>query len=252
MISRWGTALLAKRLRLTLVKKKEDSIYHTGEYVEKNPTYHVEDSAWKAGQILSMVRRHQLYPRSVCEVGCGAGEILRQLQLSLPAQTEFFGYEISPQAFALGKQRENELLHFFCDDLLLVDTPPFDLLLCIDVLEHVEDYLGFLRDLRSKAKRKIFHIPLDMSVQWVWRSQPILREREQAGHLHYFMKETALATLCYAGYEVLDWVYTPGAIASPRSVKARLASWPRRLLSTINRDLAVRILGGYSLLVLAR
>ena len=106
--------------------------------------------------------------------------------------------------------------------------------------------------MHDKAKHKIFHIPLDLSVQWVWRNRPIMREREQAGHLHYFTKETALATLQDAGYEVIDWFYTPGAIANPRSVKAKLASLPRRLLSVVNQDLVVRILGGYSLLVLAK
>ncbi len=228
------------------------SIYQTGEYVEKNPTYHVEDSAWKAGQVLRLIEKHGLAPRTVCEVGCGAGEILKQLQFSLPADTQFFGYEISPQAFALCQERENDRLHFHCRDLIAGDEPAFDLLLCLDVFEHVEDYIGFLRALRAKATFKIFHVPLDLSVQWVWRSGPIMREREQAGHLHYFTKETALATLQGAGYEVVDWCYTDGAIAHPRSVKARLASWPRRVLSTFNQHLVVRVLGGYSLLVLTR
>jgi cyclopropane fatty-acyl-phospholipid synthase-like methyltransferase len=226
------------------------SIYQTGEYVARNPTYHVEDSSWKAGQILKMIAKHDLQPRSVCEVGCGAGEILKQLQASMPADTQFFGYEISPQAFALCQERANANLKFACRDLLQ-ETEAFDLLLCLDVFEHVEDYLGFLRALRPKARRHIFHIPLDLSVQWVWRSEPIMRQREQTGHLHYFTKETALATLQDAGYEVGDWFYTPGAIANPRSVKAKLASWPRKILSAVNQDLVVRVLGGYSLLVLA-
>lgn len=229
-----------------------ETIYQTGEYVAKNPTYHVEDSAWKAGQVLKLIDKHRLAPRTVCEVGCGAGEILKQLQLSLPASTLFFGYEISPQAFALCQERENERLHFSCANLIQSSAPPFDLLLCLDVFEHVEDYFGFLRGLRGKATHKIFHIPLDLSVQWVWRSGPIMREREQAGHLHYFTKETALATLHDTGFEVIDWCYTAGAIANPRSYKARLASWPRRVLSIINQDLVVRVLGGYSLLVLAK
>jgi hypothetical protein len=231
---------------------RAESIYQTGEYVDRNPTYHVEDSAWKAGQILRMIEKHELRPQLICEVGCGAGEILKQLQSRLPTATQFVGYEISPQAFALCQERANERLRFFCEDLIAAQSEEFDLLLCLDVFEHVEDYLGFLRGLHDKAAFKIFHIPLDLSVQWLWRKRPIMREREQAGHLHYFMKETALATLQDAGYEVIDWFYTPGAIANPRSVKARLASLPRRLLSAINQDLVVRILGGYSLLVLAK
>jgi cyclopropane fatty-acyl-phospholipid synthase-like methyltransferase len=229
-----------------------ESIYQTGEYVEKNPTYHVEDSAWKAGQVLKMIEKHHLRPGSVCEVGCGAGEILKELQAHLPADTQFSGYEISPQAFALCQDRANDRLEFFCEDFLTTEPKAFDLLLCLDVIEHVEDYFGFLRGLREKGGYKVFHIPLDMSVQGVWRRQPILRVREQAGHLHYFMKETALATLHEAGYEVIDWFYTGGAIANPQSVKAKLARWPRKLLSAVNPDLVVRMLGGYSLLVLAK
>ena len=237
---------------MTITETNEHSIYQTGEYADRNPTYHVEDSAWKASQILRMIEKHALRPKTICEVGCGAGEILKQLQSTLPADTRFFGYEISPQAFALCQKRANDHLRFFCEDLLATETEPFDLLLCLDVFEHVEDYFGFLRGLRAKAEHKIFHVPLDLSVQWIWRREPIMREREQAGHLHYFTKETALATLQDAGYEVLDWFYTPGAIANPRSVKAKLASWPRKILSAVNQDLVVRILGGYSLLVLAK
>jgi len=228
-----------------------DSMYQTGEYVEKNPTYHVEDSSWKAEQILRMIEKNHLTPRTICEVGCGAGEILRQLQSRMPAETEFSGYEISPQAFALCQARANERLQFKCEDLITSGAPYFDLLLCIDVFEHVPDYLSFLKDVRSKARYKMFHIPLDMSAQWVLRGRPILRERDQAGHLHYFMKDTALATLRDTGYKVLDTIYTAGAIDHPRSFKAQLASWPRRLLSLMNQDFVVRVFGGYSLLVLA-
>jgi 2-polyprenyl-3-methyl-5-hydroxy-6-metoxy-1,4-benzoquinol methylase len=227
------------------------SIYETGEYVERNPTYHVEDSSWKATQILRLVEKHRLQPRTICEIGCGAGEILRQLQKQLPANTSLFGYEISPQAFALCQPRSNERLSFYCEDLLTAESPYFDLLLCIDVFEHVPDYLSFLQGVRGKARHKIFHIPLDMSAQWVLRGKPIMGERNQGGHLHYFMKDTALATLHDTGYRVIDWVYTAGAIDHPRSVKAKLASLPRRLLARINQDFVARALGGYSLLVLA-
>ena len=58
-------------------------LYLSGKYSEKNPTYHIEHSPFKAQQILKMVNKHGLHPGSVCDVGCGAGEVLRQL-LELP------------------------------------------------------------------------------------------------------------------------------------------------------------------------
>ena len=54
--------------------------YTTGSYLESNPDWHVEDSAWKAEQVQAMLDRHSIAPRTVCEVGCGAGEVLRQLR----------------------------------------------------------------------------------------------------------------------------------------------------------------------------
>ena len=53
--------------------------YLDGEYIEKNPTFHVEDSPWKARQILNGIEKCQLSPENIAEVGCGAGEILVQL-----------------------------------------------------------------------------------------------------------------------------------------------------------------------------
>jgi hypothetical protein len=228
------------------------TIYQTGEYVEKNPTYHVEDSSWKATHILQILRRQNIQPQTVGEIGCGAGEILRQLQLRLPRSVELHGYDISPQAIGLCQTRANDRLHFYCEDLLSITRAPLDLVLCMDVFEHVEDYLGFLRQLRSKATLKIFHIPLDLSVNWVLRPGPLLYSRQTVGHLHYFTKDTALATLRDTGYEIVDWFYTPSAVFHPGGTLSRLMRLPRTVFFVINRDWAARILGGYSLLVLAR
>ena len=90
-----------------------------------------------------------------------------------------------------------------------------------------------------------------MSVQGVLRCRPIVVGRATAGHLHYFMKDTALLTLRDAGYTVVDWFYTPCGDQGT-SLRSRLARWPRRLAGRISADLAARVLGGYSLLVLAK
>ena len=229
------------------------NIYLDGEYYKKHPGYHVGTSPWKAKQVLKMIDRHHLQPGSVCEVGCGAGEILCQLQMKLKGETQFFGYEISPQAYSLCQSRENERLHFFHQDILEIQMDsPYDLLLCLDVFEHVEDYLGFLRKLRHKGADKMFHIPLDMSAQILVRGSRLLYLREEFGHLHYFDKDTALSTLHDAGYEVIDWFYTPAVVDTGKSFKSRLAKLPRILTAKINQDFAARVLGGFSLLVYAR
>ncbi|WP_437608604.1 class I SAM-dependent methyltransferase [Sorangium sp. So ce834] len=227
-------------------------LYIEGGYLENNKTWHAEDSPWKAKQILRILEKNHIQPKVVYEVGCGAGEVLNQLHQRLPASVEFHGYDISPQAFQLAKAREKDRLTFHQEDLLEKDIS-CDVLMSIDVIEHVEDYYTFLRRLKSKADYKILHVPLDLSVQAVLRMKPILDVRRNVGHIHYFVKQTALASLQEAGYEIIDYFYTAGSVELPsKSFKAKLLRYPRRLLFALNEDFTARVLGGYSLLMLAR
>jgi SAM-dependent methyltransferase len=229
--------------------------YQDGGYLAKNPTWDVEDSPWKAANVLKMLQRNHLAPSRIAEVGCGVGEILHQIYQALPADCLFAGYEISPQAIELCSQRKNERLQFYLEDILEENTTtPFDLIMALDVFEHVEDYVGFLKRLRVKAEYKIFHIPLDMSVMSVMRMTPILNARDKVGHLHYFCKETALATLNDTGYQIIDWFYTNGpGNRPPRLMLGRsgFADFIKGRVYRKNQDRWVRMFGG-SMMVLAK
>lgn len=230
-----------------------ETAYTNGSYLASNPTWHVEDSLWKTCQILQMVRQNHLGPKTICEVGCGAGEILAQLQRNMPEDCTFSGYDISPQAIALCGERANEKLRFFCRDILREKEVFFDLIMLIDLIEHLQDYPSFLTEVKSKAEYKILHIPLELSVQTVARGHPILHYRRAVGHLHFFTKDMAIQILKDLGYEIVDWFYTASSIEAPsKSLKSSLFRWPRRLFFALHEDLAVRILGGYSMMVLGR
>jgi cyclopropane fatty-acyl-phospholipid synthase-like methyltransferase len=219
--------------------------YLDGQYYQKNPSFHVEDSPWKAAQILKMLGKVGVSPTTVAEVGCGAGEILVQLSRALP-QASLFGYELSPQGYALCRTRETTAVKYFNQEFGDHVGPPFDLVLCIDVFEHVEDYFAFLRHIRAHGRSFLFHIPLDMNAQMVARNIP-LKVRHTAGHLHYFSKDTALAALGECGYNTRCWFYTATAIDRP-SNKSRLISIPRRISFRVAPDLTARVLGGFSLM----
>lgn len=228
-------------------------IYINGQYLEKNPTWHVEESPWKAQQILRMVERNHLAPDTICEVGCGAGEILHQLQEHMDRRCTFWGYDISPQAIAFARKRESEQIHFRLADINQDSSTFFDLILVMDVIEHVEDYFSLLRGIKTRSDLKILHIPLDLSVQTVLRSNPLLGMHRSYGHLHFFTRELALEMLRDIGYTVVDYFYTALYIDLPsQRLGRKLLILPRKLLFTIHQDLAARLLGGFSLLVLAK
>jgi cyclopropane fatty-acyl-phospholipid synthase-like methyltransferase len=96
-------------------------------------------------------------------VGCGAGEVLRLVQEGMDEACVLWGYEISPQAFKLSQQRANERLHFKLADIRQEEGTHFDLILLMDVVEHIEDYFSFLRETQPKSEYKLIQIPMDIN-----------------------------------------------------------------------------------------
>lgn len=229
-----------------------DAIYQGGAYLKTHPSWHVEESPFKVRQIRRMLKRHTVPLRTLCDVGCGAGAVLAELQEHLPGDCRCWGYDVSQDAIAMAMQRARHNLGFRVHDIRRDQCDLyFDLILLLDVFEHVDDYLGLLRDIRPKGKYKLFHIPLDLSVQAVARQNGLLRRRDEHAHLHYFTKETALRTLTDVGYQVVDYFYTPRCIDLGDLFVQKIARLPRKIFFAGAPNLTARFLGGYSLMVLA-
>jgi hypothetical protein len=227
-------------------------LYTGGEYLARNAGWHAEDSAWKASRILTMLERHDLRPRTICEVGCGVGEILRELHDRLDHAPEFVGYEISPHALERASAHSTERLEFRLGNVL-DHSEHFEMVLLIDVIEHVEDYFSLLRGLRERSDYTVMHIPLELCALSVLLEAPLISSRERLGHLHFYTKETALGMLRGMGYEIVDWTYTAASSQYPRgSWKLQALERARRIVFPLSETAAVRLFGGYSLLVLAR
>ncbi|MBI3560683.1 MAG: class I SAM-dependent methyltransferase [Gammaproteobacteria bacterium] len=233
-----------------------NNIYTSGEYLETTQTWHVEDSPWKSEQILKIMIKNGLHPNTVVEVGCGAGQILTELaKQTCLSEVHFSGYDISPQAIEISKKNVGNNINFICQDFISDENiKDIDLLLAIDVFEHIQDYIGFISICKNKANYKIYHIPLDIHVSAVLRNS-FLRSRYSKGHLHYFTADSAIATLKDTGHEIIDAIYTNASFWSFKqnpSIKKAIANSVRWGMSKISIPLAARILGGYSLLVIAR
>lgn len=148
--------------------------YGSGDYLAKNPTWDEEDSEWKANQVLRMFDRNHLVPKSIVEVGCGAGGILASLHDALP-EIEYSGFEIASDASKFWKKHATKKIAFAVEDFLRKRTLHFDVLLLLDVIEHVPNPFEFLSALQGRADYYLFHIPLDLSAISVARSAPCWR-----------------------------------------------------------------------------
>ena len=225
------------------------SIYSTGEYFSKNPGWHQDHSQFKSSLVKRILKNNCILPSRILEVGCGAGGVLEDLYLTVQPKPFCLGYDVSPQAYSLAAKRQVTGLEFRLGSPPL-DTSSFDVVLAMDVLEHVEDYLGFIRMLKSLGSWKIFHIPLDLSMISMYRPSYLQQAREYVGHIHYFTRETALASLEQAGLVVKDWFYTSVHLELGANGQKRLQIL-RKFLFFRNPDLCSRLLGDLSILVLA-
>ncbi len=196
--------------------------------------------------------------------------MLKLVQEGMKKECIFWGYDVSPQALEFCRERANENLRFKLEDIRQEEGVYFDLILLMDVLEHLEDYFSFVIDLRPKSEYKIFHIPLDISVRTVFGND-LIRFRATYGHLHYFTKDVEIQMLRDLGYDVVSYMYTwePGHSLefvwnenknNPRKlargllhyIAKQIVTVPSQILFAIHQDLTVRVLGGWRLLVLAK
>lgn len=235
------------------MRSSSNDIYTNGEYFKNNPMWGVEDSAWKAGVIHKLLSNNNIIPSEITEIGCGAGSILDSLLKSFPG-THFKGFDISPQAIELANKLTNNHIEFFNEDFRSVVNLYSDVVMLIDVLEHVDNFYGMLRDVRSRGKYFIFHIPLDLSCRMILKPHILLQQRESVGHIHYFSKEMVEWMLADTGFEIIEWVYTKPVVDvnKPATAKRGIKKILRNVSFSMNKNLSAKLWGSYSMMILAK
>lgn len=177
---------------------------------------------------------------------------MAELRRSYP-RAELFGYDVASDAARFWPEHEHANIRFRVGDFFVLNNRTYDLVLLLDVIEHLVNPFAFLSDLRGTASYYVLHVPLDLSALTVLRERPLMDLREQVGHIHYFTKDLALSLLRECGYDIVRWGYSGATFTSPqRTWKTKLASGLRRSVYALNKDWGVRALGGETLVVLAQ
>lgn len=227
-----------------------NDIYNDETYLKNNPNWHEEGASFKTEKILKLLANHPTPLKSVCEVGCGSGEILVQLEKKLPGEMEFIGLDISKDAHAIAKKKETDKIKFYLKDIA-DETRVFDLMLVIDVIEHIENYFQFLDKVVLRSNHTIFHIPLDMSVRTIFREKILIESKDRVGHIHNFTEDFILNMLDDHGFKLIDKIYTEPVFESP-TFKQRIGNGIRKTLFLISKKFSSRLMGGYSIMILCK
>ena len=159
---------------------------------------------WGDMQIVGPVHRHQraqlvklvtkLHPATVLDVGCGAGDNLAALEQTLP-QLSLSGADVSSEALSLTKRRvPTAALHRFDVQQQALEER-FDLVMGIQVIEHLADDVAALRNMGLMAKSHVLVTTMR------GRMRPSERE---IGHFRNYSDADLRFKAQRAGLEVVD------------------------------------------------
>ncbi|NJD54801.1 MAG: class I SAM-dependent methyltransferase [Nitrospirae bacterium] len=175
-----GTELMKRRPVLTKKCAKrpgdrQENMYASGAYIANNPTLDAEDVPWKITKLVPLVdlflQRSGHAGVRILDVGGGAGLYLKEISDHIRASNitvEKHAVDLSVEM--LRRQQENNpdlesVVEGSIEKTLFRDKE-FDLVLMVDVLEHVSDVPAALRELKRIAKYVIFKVPMENNLYY--------------------------------------------------------------------------------------
>ena len=181
-----------------------ESIYSNGDYLNKNPTLHVEDSVYKMkfiGELLGNVKWPIDRPIEILDIGGGGGYLGRLV-------CDWFhsnGYIATMSALDVSNDMVNaqmacnpNILKSYIGGLdELGHDVYFDLILMIDVIEHIQENSSYSVKLNSYGKYIIYNIPIEFNYidrvrNFLMKGRYYTLQKESLGHLHFFSTKTAI------------------------------------------------------------
>jgi len=224
------------------------AVYQSDEYLRRFPDAFREDTAWKLSKIRPLLDLWVLgLPAgqrqvSVLEVGGGAGLVLRGAAeylrdrhgLAVAKQA----LELSPGMLALQRENNPDLVGAYQEDIARTSLGDkgIDLVLLIDVLEHLSDPAGALAELRRIGRYVLFKVPLE--AHWATRLSNVLnrgqtrrRLAQGLGHVNLYTAATLRRQIERHLGPVRHFRYANAfAYAQSRAdLRAGLNGWLRRL-----------------------
>jgi len=229
------------------------SCYKSGYFLERSLGY--KDAEFKSKEFKDFIRSYTklLFKDKirVADVGCGCGnttflirDTLKELGFN---NIKVYGYDIHPQILKFKGDKDITFIRKSIGDI----NKKFDLVVLLDVIEHIHNPIESLKKIAKNAKFILLHIPLEDC--WLVKLRNLFRMKlSQSGHLIFLDVCSALNLVAMAGIRTIDYRFNPGytAPSGRQSILQKIAYPWRKLLYLISPSLLQATLGGVSLMVL--
>jgi len=157
----------------------------------------LEVQYFKIPNLLKVLPKEFSYT-SIAEIGCGTGEIIG----TFPGENvnRRVGIDISPLNISCARKRFSDVE--FHDLDFRSWNEKFDLLILSDILEHVPDGVGFLKDASKMARLLLINLPLEKCLLYSFRKYG---PEDPSGHLKKFSMKDALQMFHAADLIIIKW-----------------------------------------------
>ena len=157
---------------------------------------HTLPHRWRIRRIIRLLKRLCPSVRSYADVGCGDGFVTAQIADALQRK-RCIGYDFNPEVLGLGKQRFPEIT-FRCWNF--AKEPPhgekYELVTCLETLEHVSDLKEAVRNLISITERYlVITVPVEIGptglakfITKTFLGRETLSAEHQGSRLNYFCR----------------------------------------------------------------
>jgi len=225
---------------------------YTTEYWEKNPGMHIMDSQKKADEIIKMIKGKNI--KSILDVACGAGVITNIIKKHTKASI-VVGIDISNVAISKAIEYSNganinwivkDIFNYKCDK-------KYDLIICMDVVEHIDNDIGFLRKLSELGTNIVIKVPIEKNtinniLRKFTKIDPWKEAEKRYGHIHHYsnLEFSEKLKLCRL------YIEKEGYIALPKRTRLlfeiiRVIFLP---LSLFSKKLVLSTIGGFKIYLL--
>ena len=226
------------------------NIYTNEQYATLHKDWHIEDTNAKvmdmsvfSPSILSAVNKPEF---NIADVGCGLGGVLHGMIKDLSRQPGVkvtgAAFEISEYAATTGKQMFPELN--WINRQLLETDGPYDVIMFIDVFEHLENPWEMLRLASKVAKFMLIRQPL-LDNYSNFRTNNYKHQRDHWGHISFFNERSFIDMAKATGWSQFDTRLLASWELNTQEKDMNVPIWKRVLLKKYRTPLSYLISGFY-------
>ncbi|MDB9321320.1 methyltransferase domain-containing protein [Nodularia spumigena CS-591/04] len=159
----------------------------------------IETLEWKIPNLM-LVTKPNFFPITVAEVGCFNGHLIGNIIINGNKNFCRFGYDVNNKAINLAKKLYSNV-EFFSEDIFESNNF-FDLLILSDILEHIEDDIGFLKKAAKISNYILLNLPLEKSLSNIHRKYGF---DDPSGHLRSYGLKDAKKIIKLSGLSIVNF-----------------------------------------------